>query len=108
MLHSSIVGAAIVQSQQNANFGSTATQRPSRKMAFYTDTKHRQDWIDYALAAGIRTLQNAATRHAKHRVYKQTLNELSQLSDRDLADLGFRRADLKSIARHAAEGTAEH
>ena len=77
-------------------------------MAFYTDTKQRQDWIEYALTAGIRTLQNAAARHAKHRVYKQTLNELSQLSDRDLTDLGFRRVDLKSIARDAAEGTAEH
>lgn len=36
-------------------------------------------------------------------VYLQTYNELSVLSDRDLADLGISRASIRSVAREAAE-----
>lgn len=35
-------------------------------------------------------------------VYLQTYNELSVLSDRDLADLGISRASIGSVAREAA------
>lgn len=77
-------------------------------MAFYTDTTQKQDWIDRAYAVAIRTLQNAASRHTQHRVYTQTLYELRQLTDRDLADLGLNRADLKDIARQAAEEAELH
>ena len=35
-------------------------------------------------------------------VYLQTYNELSVLSDRDLADLGISRASIQSVAREAA------
>ena len=41
-------------------------------------------------------------RHAAYRVYRTTLNELSTLSSRDLADLGINRANIKSIAYEAA------
>jgi uncharacterized protein YjiS (DUF1127 family) len=41
-------------------------------------------------------------RLAKHRRYNRTVKELSFLSDRELADLGIGRADMRRIAREAA------
>ena len=34
--------------------------------------------------------------------YRETVRELSRLSDRDLADLGISRFDIDSVARDAA------
>ncbi|CAM3252938.1 Uncharacterized conserved protein YjiS, DUF1127 family [Paracoccus aminovorans] len=42
---------------------------------------------------------------ARRSVYRQTLRELNQLSNRDLADLGLHRANIPSVARQAAYGT---
>ncbi len=39
---------------------------------------------------------------AAYRVYRETLNELRSLNDRDLADLGLSRASLKRVALEAA------
>ena len=41
-------------------------------------------------------------RFARYRTYRQTLSELASLTDRDLADLGLHRADIRSVARDAA------
>ena len=41
-------------------------------------------------------------RFARYRTYRQTLSELASLSDRDLADLGLHRADIRGVARDAA------
>ena len=41
---------------------------------------------------------------AKRRVYNQTVYELSQLSDRDLEDLGINRLMISTIATEAAYG----
>lgn len=41
---------------------------------------------------------------ARRRVYRQTLTELSALSDRDLADLGIHRALIRRVALEAANG----
>jgi uncharacterized protein YjiS (DUF1127 family) len=38
----------------------------------------------------------------KRRAYSTTLNELSALSDRDLADLGLHRSGIKAVALEAA------
>ena len=38
----------------------------------------------------------------RRRVYLQTVAELANLSDRDLADLGLARANISDIAREAA------
>ena len=38
----------------------------------------------------------------RRRVYKQTLFELNNLSDRDLADLGLNRATISEVAHEAA------
>jgi uncharacterized protein YjiS (DUF1127 family) len=37
-----------------------------------------------------------------YKLYRQTVNELSQLSDRELADLGIARFDIARVARKAA------
>lgn len=43
--------------------------------------------------------------HLKQRnVYRQTVRELSSLSDRGLADLGLSRSMIKGVARQAAYG----
>ncbi|MDP8920428.1 MAG: DUF1127 domain-containing protein [Pseudomonadota bacterium] len=41
-------------------------------------------------------------RLATWRRYRQTLRELDSLSDRELADLGFGRRDIRAVARRAA------
>ncbi|MEL6682683.1 MAG: DUF1127 domain-containing protein [Pseudomonadota bacterium] len=41
---------------------------------------------------------------AKRRVYRRTVSELRNLSDRDLNDLGLSRAMIKGIALEAAYG----
>lgn len=41
---------------------------------------------------------------ARRAVYNQTVRELVQLSDRELADLGIARVDIPSVAREAAYG----
>jgi uncharacterized protein YjiS (DUF1127 family) len=42
--------------------------------------------------------------HNRYRVYRQTVRELSVLSDRELNDLGIHRSMLDSIAIEAAYG----
>jgi len=42
----------------------------------------------------------------RHRVYRQTLQELDALNDRELADLGISRSDIPRISREAANGAA--
>ncbi|TMV07906.1 DUF1127 domain-containing protein [Ruegeria sediminis] len=54
--------------------------------------------------AGLSSLIEAAkARYTRHRVYRQTVNELSALSTRDLADLGLHRSMIRRVALQAAE-----
>lgn len=41
---------------------------------------------------------------AKRKVYRDTYHELSMLTDRDLADLGFHRSSIRNLALEAAYG----
>ena len=41
---------------------------------------------------------------ARRALYRQTMFELSTLTDRDLADLGIARCDIRRIARDASQG----
>lgn len=50
-----------------------------------------------------RLAQRFATWSAERRAYNEAFFELSQLSDRDLADIGVARADIPSVARAAAK-----
>lgn len=44
-----------------------------------------------------------AAARAKRKVFRATFNELSALSNRELADLGINRSQITSIAAEAAE-----
>jgi len=48
------------------------------------------------------TLKTIATKLASWRRYRDAVRELSQLSDRELQDIGIVRTDIESIARMAA------
>lgn len=41
---------------------------------------------------------------ARRRLYAQTVAELNQLTDRELADLGLNRLNIPQVAREAAYG----
>ena len=47
-------------------------------------------------------LERVAERRARNKIYRETLNELRALSDRDLSDLGLSRASIHSVACEAA------
>jgi uncharacterized protein YjiS (DUF1127 family) len=54
-------------------------------------------------ATGISTLLNTlVARYKKHRVYRETVEGLSALSNRELADLGMGRSDIARVAIEAA------
>lgn len=40
-----------------------------------------------------------ATKLRQHNQYRQTVNELSRLTDRELGDLGIGRSEIRGIAR---------
>lgn len=49
-------------------------------------------------------LQTVTTRFANYRLYRTTVKELSALSDRELADLGLYRADIRALAIETTYG----
>lgn len=49
-----------------------------------------------------RLKSDLAAKLARRKVYRQTLNELMSLSDRELNDLGLNRSVLRSVAYQAA------
>lgn len=60
--------------------------------------------LDGASTTGLASLIEAAkTRFARYRMYRRTVNELSELSNRDLADLGLNRSMIRRVALQAAE-----
>ncbi len=60
-----------------------------------------------ASAGGLSALIEAAkTRFDRYRMYRQTVNELASLSDRELADLGLHRSMIRRIATQATEENA--
>ena len=74
-------------------------------MAYYNDVAQRNDLVERTLGTIARYLDTAAERHATRRIYRTTLRELSALSNRELADLGLHRSELKRIAWEAAHNT---
>ncbi|MCB5175820.1 MULTISPECIES: DUF1127 domain-containing protein [Microvirga] len=45
----------------------------------------------------------ALNRFRKWLIYRETVRELDRLDDRDLTDLGIGRADIRAVARQAAQ-----
>ncbi|MBP1807046.1 DUF1127 domain-containing protein [Rubellimicrobium aerolatum] len=60
-------------------------------------------FVDHAARPVLGGLRAAlAQRLARYRLYRQTLDELGSLSDRDLADLGIHRSQIVDIATESA------
>ena len=75
-------------------------------MAFYNETTSvPSSPVERALGYAAHLLDTAAVRHAQRRVYRKTLNELSALSNRELADLGLSRSELRHVAWQSSQGT---
>ncbi len=65
---------------------------------------HTQTALKGTSGFGIAALiETAKTRFVRYRVYRQTVNELSALSNRELADLGLHRSIIRRVAMQAAD-----
>lgn len=51
-------------------------------------------------------LSHLAAAWRRHRLYRQTVRELGNLGDRELADVGLNRGSIRDVARQAADATA--
>lgn len=66
-------------------------------MALVTDIRS----TDFGFATMVATVREAL---ARRKVYRQTLNELKSLSERELGDLGLHHSMLTRVALEAAYG----
>ena len=80
---------------------SNVTRVRGRKMAF-ANTVQTHDVRTGDRFSNVFT--NLTARYEAYKVYRKTFAELSDLSDRDLADLGIHRSSLRAIANEAAYG----
>ena len=68
-------------------------------MAYVNSSRAAAVGLSDRVSAFVASVKLSLQRRA---TYQQTLNELNALSDRDLADLGLSRLQIRSIAREAA------
>lgn len=71
-------------------------------MAYYNNVAQRSDLVERILGTVAHAFEAAAERRAKQRVFRTTYAELSALTNRELADLGLHRSELKRVAWEAA------
>ena len=69
----------------------------------YVSTSTRTDVLSLR-ELFLRPLQSLRLMAQRRSIYRQTLAELSALSDRDLADLGLHRSLISAVAKDAAYG----
>jgi uncharacterized protein YjiS (DUF1127 family) len=69
-------------------------------MAFITGTAAPSTGLVEKLAAFRAWLGESRRTRA---IYRQTIDELSALSDRELADLGLHRSQIRTVAQQAAK-----
>jgi uncharacterized protein YjiS (DUF1127 family) len=104
LLHSGIAALIIVQLQQNHHISDNSAEHDGammkRKidMAYAANTQVAPANI---FARGAEILATVGAYIERRRVYKQTVRELSALSNRELADLGLSRSMIRSIALEA-------
>lgn len=70
-------------------------------MAFATEIHAVNGDITGRIAA---VLKSARVRFANYRTYRKTISELSELSGRELEDLGLSRSMIKRVSLEAAYG----
>ena len=105
-LHGSIAQEFIVHSQHYPKYGTNSgaeasieTAARTTKMAFASDIQNSARTL---VRPGF--FADLQERFARYRLYSQTVNELSALSGRDLADLGICRAQIRARAYEVAYG----
>ncbi len=77
-------------------------------MAYYNEVARRGNLIERTLGTVSRFVNAAAERRAMRTSYRNTLAELQTLSNRELADLGLHRSELKRIAWESAHSAKAH
>ena len=70
----------------------------------YHDFGGKAAGYDHAQAGLSGLWARMSKRLADHRLYVRTLDELDALSDRDLADLGLSRLQIREVARESVYG----
>lgn len=102
LLHSSIDHLSIVHLQQFpilvSSQGANNRRRETKAIDMSVLTLNKPHGLP-SLTGWVTAVQ---ARMDRHRRFRQTLNELSDLSNRDLADLGLNRSMLKRVAYQAA------
>lgn len=101
--HSGLADSTIVQLQQFPHFeinndDNEIYQRLNATMATLLNTTPMT--LSHAANAGF--IGTLVARFKAYRVYRNSLNELRALSNRELADLGLSRSMIKRIALEAA------
>jgi uncharacterized protein YjiS (DUF1127 family) len=71
-------------------------------MAYAHHTHHAHEGATLGQRLG-QLREELSARLAWHRNYRRTLDELENLSDRELADIGIHRSLIPEIAREAAD-----
>jgi len=107
MLHGGISASSIVQPQQFftsscEDIAAGRTRPPEywrEQMAYITGNAAPSFGLGQRVTAFVERARQARKARA---IYRQTFDELSVLTDRDLADLGIARASIPSVAREAA------
>ena len=84
-----------------AQYGATKYEPKENEMAYTTQDRSIALSLIERISAFRARISEAA---AQRKVYRTTLNELQNLSARDLADLGINRGMIHSIAYEAAYG----
>ncbi|WP_296765271.1 DUF1127 domain-containing protein [Sediminimonas sp.] len=70
-------------------------------MAHVTDIRAPRSALVDRISAMLKSL---AERHARYAAFRETVSELSELSDRELADIGLSRTQIRSVAMEHAYG----
>ena len=102
-LHSSIAGHAIVQLQHLPHVRANETNQSHMRQTQMAYATNNSTLRGSALGGRFSALLiDIQARLARRKVFKTTYNELSALSNRELADLGLNRSQLRRIAWQAA------
>ena len=90
--------------QESANERLTEQNRKTMKMAYVSEIRAAHLGLGERFVA---MMASFAERKARYTQYRTTVNELSQLTNRDLADIGLNRSQIKSIAYEHAYGASK-
>lgn len=74
-------------------------------MAYVNSSKQRFDLVGEVLSFAANAINSASQKHKERQIYRHTMSELQSLSNRELADLGINRSELKRIAWASATGS---